>query len=84
MGNLAHTPGNLVGKSKGDLARGQNLEVTMDVEAHKHGRKSDLKKITDDILEQQWQEKLKLQEAKQVPDPDASMRGERRPCHDSP
>jgi hypothetical protein len=76
MGNLDRTPGNLMSKSKGYLTRGQNLEVTMDVEAHKQGRKSHLKKITDDILEQQWQEKLKLQDAKQVPDPHASMKGD--------
>jgi hypothetical protein len=73
MGNLARTPGNLMSKSKGYLTRGQKLEV---VEAHKHGRKSQFKKITDGILEQQWQEKLKLQDAKQVPDPDASMGGD--------
>jgi hypothetical protein len=60
MGNLARTLGNLMGKSKVYLAHGQNLEVTMDVEAHKQGRKSHLKNITDDIPEQQWQEKLKL------------------------
>jgi hypothetical protein len=64
MGNLNRTPGNLMSKSKGYLTRGQNLEVTVDVEAHKHGRESHLKKITDDILEQQWQDKLKLQDAK--------------------
>jgi hypothetical protein len=58
MAKLSRTPGTFVDKSKGEFARGHDLESVMVVEVPlsigKGGRKSHMKKVTDTILEQQW------------------------------
>jgi hypothetical protein len=71
MAKMARTSGNFAAKSKGEFARGHNLESARGVEVPlviSKGRPSHIKMVTYDILEQQQKEKMKLQEARQIPD----------------
>jgi hypothetical protein len=64
MSKLARTPQFFAAQDKNDDARGHNLESVMDVEIpltiSKKERKSHMKKVKYDILEQQCKEKMKL------------------------
>jgi hypothetical protein len=71
ISKLARTPGNSAAQGKDYYARDHNLESMMDVEVPvtliKKERKAHMKKVTDEMLEQQCEDKLKLQKYGLVP-----------------